>query len=201
MATVLPADREGIDQAVACLRLGGVIVIPTDTVYGVVASATDPPAVRRLYAVKRRPDRQPVILLVSGPEQARRLARCDARAIELMQRYWPGPLTLVLPRPAGATDAGSQETVAMRAPGHPVALDLLRLLNAPLASSSANQAGEPPPKDAAEVAETLGAEVDLILDGGPAVIGQPSTILDLSGVTPRVIREGSIPGAELLGQS
>jgi L-threonylcarbamoyladenylate synthase len=202
MSPVVPADGVGIDRAAECLRGGGVIVIPTDTVYGVVALARDPAAVRRLYAVKRRPERQPVILLVSDAGQAAQLAHYGEPAAQLMHRYWPGPLTLVLER-RGAIDAtlGEGRTIAVRAPAHPAALELLRRLAEPLASSSANHAGEPPPKDAAAVAATLGEEIDLILDGGPATIGQPSTILDLSGPEPRVIREGSLLRAQLLGPS
>jgi L-threonylcarbamoyladenylate synthase len=202
MSPVVLADSEGIGRAAECLRGGGVIAIPTDTVYGVVALAGDPAAVRRLYAVKRRPERQPVILLVSDAEQAAQLARCNDRAVQLMHRYWPGPLTLVL-EPRRTMDAGQGEgaTIAVRAPAHPAALELLRRLARPLASSSANHAGEPPPRDAAAVAVALGDEVDLILDGGPAALGQPSTILDLSGTEPRVIREGSLSRAQLLGPS
>ena len=178
------------------------IAFPTDTVYAVGARALDPSAVRRLYAVKRRCDQQPVVLLVSEPDQVRGWAVVGERAEALMTRFWPGPLTLVLPRRAGGPIVGAAgPTVAFRAPDNPVALQLLRAFGEPIASSSANRAGAPPPVDADGVFKSIEHEVDLILDGGPTVIGTPSTILDLSGDVPRVLRQGSLSEMELLGSS
>jgi L-threonylcarbamoyladenylate synthase len=111
-----------------------------------------------------------------------------------MDRYWPGPLTLVLPAPS-PTDGS---TIAVRAPDHDVARALLAALGEPIASSSANPAGQRPPVDADEVIAALDDELDLVLDGGPCRIGQPSTILDLSGATPRILRQGAIPSSELI---
>ena len=193
-----PADDAHVDAAAARLRQGAVLVFPTETVYGVGARAADADAVRRLYAIKRRPAEQPMILLVASSPQVERLAVCDERARRLMRRFWPGALTIVLPRRAGAaTPAALGETLAFRAPGHAVTLRLLQALDEPLASSSANRAGAPPPLDADAAAAALGDEVDLVLDGGPVSIGRPSTIVDLSGPALRVVRSGAISAAEL----
>jgi L-threonylcarbamoyladenylate synthase len=171
-----------------------VIAFPTDTLYAVAARAADPVAVARLYDVKERPAGQPMAWLVLDREQVERFAVVSAAAAELMARYWPGPLTLVLPgRPR--SDA---PTIAVRAPDHDVALALLRALGEPVASSSANPSGQPPPVNADQVIAGLGDQLDIVLDGGPCRIGQPSTILDLSGATPRILREGAIPADALI---
>ena len=189
-----PADASHIAQTVERLRQGAVVAFPTDTLYAVAARAGDPVAVGRLYEVKRRPSGQQMIWLVRGATQVDPVARVSPAAADLMARFWPGPLTLVLP----AREASGPSTIAFRAPDHPVALALLTLLDEPVASSSANRAGEPPPTDANQVAARLDDTIDIILDGGACRIGQPSTILDLSGPTPRVLRQGAIPAAELL---
>ncbi len=189
-----PADPSHIAQAAERLRGGGVIAFPTDTLYGVGARVTDPAAVARLYRVKRRPSGQPMVWLVTDRAQVERFAVVSLAATKLMARFWPGPLTLVLI--ARVPSDGS--TVAVRAPNHDVALALLTALGEPIASSSANPAGQPPPVDADQVIAGLGDELDLVLDGGPCRIGQPSTILDLSGVTPRILRQGAIPASELI---
>ena len=187
-----PADAEHVSQAVERLRHGAVIAFPTDTLYAIAARAADTDAVRRLYAAKRRPSTQPAIWLVSDRAQVDPFAIVTPEAAQLMGRYWPGPLTLVLP----SRDTGS--TLAVRAPNHPVALRLLRALGEPVASSSANRAGAPPPVDADAVLAGLGDDLDLVLDGGHCQIGEPSTILDLSLPEPRVLREGAIPTQELI---
>ena len=189
-----PADASHIAQAAERLRAGAVIAFPTDTLYGVGARAADPAAVARLYQVKRRPAGQPMVWLVSDRDQVEGFAVVSAAATELMARYWPGPLTLVLP----ARIPADGSTIAVRAPDHDVALALLTSLAEPIASSSANPAGQPPPVDADQVIAGLDGELDLVLDGGPCRIGQPSTILDLSGATPRILRQGAIPSTELI---
>jgi L-threonylcarbamoyladenylate synthase len=194
-----PAEAPYITQAISRLLQGAVIAFPTDTLYAIGARARDPSAVRRLYAIKRRPPTQPVILLVADASQVPEWAVVTPRAEQLMLRYWPGPLTLVLMRRPGAPLVGAAgATLAFRAPDHPVALELLRGLTEPIASSSANHAGAPPPADAASVVTALDQELDLILDGGPTSLGQPSTILDLSADEPRILRQGVIPESELL---
>jgi L-threonylcarbamoyladenylate synthase len=188
------ADPSHIAQAAERLRAGAVIAFPTDTLYGVGARAADPAAVARLYEVKRRPAGQPMVLLVHDRDQVQQLAVVSPAAADLMARFWPGALTLVLP----ARVPGEGATVAVRAPNHDVALALLSALGEPIASSSANPAGQPPPVDAEQVIAALDDELDLVLDGGPCAIGQPSTILDLSGAAPRILRQGAIPTSELI---
>ncbi len=189
-----PADRSHIARAAERLRAGAVIAFPTDTLYAVAARAGDPVAVARLYEVKQRPSAQPMVWLVAGRSQVERFAVVSAAAAELMARFWPGPLTLVLP----ARIPSDGPTIAVRAPNHDVALALLRSLGEPIASSSANPAGRPPPVDADQVIAGLGDRLELVLDGGPCRIGQPSTILDLGGATPRILRQGAIPASELI---
>ena len=193
MTSRWPADASHIARAAERLRAGAVIAFPTDTLYAVGARAADPAAVGRLYQVKRRPSGQPMVWLVNDRDQVERFAVVSPDAAMLMARFWPGPLTLVLP--ASTTADGS--TIAVRAPNHDVALALLTALGEPIASSSANPAGQSPPVDADQVIAGLGDDLDLVLDGGPCRIGQPSTILDLSGATPRILRQGVIPAADL----
>jgi L-threonylcarbamoyladenylate synthase len=192
-----PADPSHIAQAAEQLRAGAVIAFPTDTLYAVAARAADPVAVARLYEVKHRPSAQPMVLLVLDKAQVEPFAVVSAPAAALMARFWPGPLTLVLPARIPTDGA----TIAVRAPNHQVALALLTSLDEPIASSSANLAGAPPPVDADQVVAGLGDRVDVVLDGGPCRIGQPSTILDLSGATPRILRQGAIPASELISPS
>jgi L-threonylcarbamoyladenylate synthase len=189
-----PADASHIAQAAERLRAGAVIAFPTDTLYGVGARAPAAAAVARRKPVKRRPAGQPMVWLVTDRAQVEQFAVVSPAATQLMDRYWPGPLTLVLPAPS-PTDGS---TIAVRAPDHDVARALLAALGEPIASSSANPAGQRPPVDADEVIAALDDELDLVLDGGPCRIGQPSTILDLSGATPRILRQGAIPSSELI---
>jgi L-threonylcarbamoyladenylate synthase len=188
-----PADAAHIAEAAERLRQGAVIAFPTDTLYGVGARARDPLAVERLYRAKQRPVGQPMVWLVTGKRQVEADAVVNEAAAELMRRFWPGPLTLVLP----ARTAPQGSTIAVRAPNHEVALSLLRALGEPIASSSANTAGRPPPVDADQVIAGMEGRIDLVLDSGRCQIGQPSTILDLSVAEPRILREGAIPREEL----
>ena len=192
-----PADPSHIAQAAEQLRAGAVIAFPTDTLYAVGTRAADPVAVARLYEVKHRPSAQPMVWLVLDRAQVQRFAIVSAAAAELMARFWPGPLTLVLPTRMKTNGP----TIAVRAPDHQVALALLRSLDEPIASSSANRAGAPPPVDADQVIAGLRDRVDIVLDGGPCRIGHPSTILDLSGPTPRILRQGVISASELVSPS
>lgn len=189
-----PADQPSIARAAQRLREGAVIAFPTDTLYAVGVRARDPVAVQRLYHAKQRPANQPMVWLVTGRDQAEADAVVTDDAAELMRRFWPGPLTLVLPARADP----DRTTIAVRAPDHEVALALLRSLAEPIASSSANTAGQPPPVDAAQVIAAMDSRIDLVLDGGPCRIGQPSTILDLSGLAPRILRQGAIEAAKLV---
>jgi L-threonylcarbamoyladenylate synthase len=189
-----PADPSHVAQAADRLRAGAVIAFPTDTLYAIGARALDRAAVQRLYDVKRRPLSQPLVWLVINQAQVEGFAMVSEAAAILMRRFWPGPLTLVLPARQGVELA----TMAVRAPAHEVALALLHDLGEPIASSSANAAGRPPPVDAAQVVEGLGDALDVVLDGGSCPVGEPSTILDLSGAAPRILRQGAVPAAELV---
>ena len=194
MAERWPADAAHLSEAADRLRRGAVMAFPTDTLYAVGARACDPVAVQRLYQAKERPATQPMVWLVTGRDQVEADAVVTGAAADLMRRFWPGPLTLVLPARAHADGT----TIAVRAPDHEVALSLLASLGEPIASRSANRAGQPPPIDAEQVIAGMGDRIDLVLDGGPCRIGQPSTILDLSGPAPRILRPGAIPASELI---
>jgi L-threonylcarbamoyladenylate synthase len=191
---------ELIDRAVEILRRGGVIALPTETVYGLAANAEDELAVRRIFAIKGRPSTHPLIVHLPDaaalPEWARSVPE---EAHRLAAAFWPGPLTLVLKRTARATDAitGGQDTVAVRVPNHPVALAVLRALGGGLAAPSANRFGRVSPTTAEHVRQDLGGDVDLLLDGGPCTVGVESTIVDLSSGEPAILRPGGLAAEEL----
>jgi len=190
-----------VERAVAILRAGGVVAIPTETVYGLAADAANPEAVARIYAIKGRPADHPLIVHVASAAQLGRYAiPRDNRAAKLGARFWPGPLTLVVPRAATVGDfvTGGQDTVAVRVPNHPLALQILAAFGGALAAPSANRFGRISPTTAAHVAADLGTEVDLIVDGGPARIGVESTIVDLTAEVAGILRAGAI-GPSALG--
>ena len=195
------ADDAGIIcHAQHLLRSGEVVAFPTDTVYGVGAHAFQPEAVAALYAVKNRPTTKAIPILVAQIEDMARVARhVPAVAWELAARFWPGALTLVLPRaeqiPSVVTAGG--DTVAVRYPDHPTPLVLMRSAGAPLAATSANLSGQPSPTSALQVAEQLACRVPLIIDGGRCPGGVPSTVVDLSVEPPRLLRAGAISAREL----
>lgn len=189
-----------LDQALAALRAGEAIGLPTETVYGLAADASRPEAVRRIFALKGRPADHPLIVHVAGADQL------DAWAIEipdaaqaLAARFWPGPLTLILRKQPRVPDevTGGQATVGLRCPAHPVALELLRAFGGGLAAPSANRFGRISPTTAAHVREEFGDAVPVVLDGGECEVGIESTILDLSGGAPRILRPGRISRAEI----
>jgi L-threonylcarbamoyladenylate synthase len=159
-----------VDQAAILLAEGGLVAFPTETVYGLGADATDDAAVARIYAAKQRPRFNPLILHVADTEAARAIAHFESRADALAGRFWPGPLTLVLPRRADATISSlalaGLDTVALRVPGHPVAQKILTAVARPIAAPSANRSGRISPTTAAHVADDLRDAVDLIVDGG-----------------------------------
>jgi L-threonylcarbamoyladenylate synthase len=182
-------------RAAAILRSGGLVAFPTETVYGLGADATDADAVRKIFAVKGRPSTNPLICHVPDESVARRYARMwPPVAAQLAATFWPGPLTLVLPKtddiPHDVT--AGRDTVALRAPNHALTLMLLRILDRPLAGPSANQSSHVSPTTAQHVRDELGDRVDMILDGGPCDVGIESTVLDLSGVRPAILRPGGV---------
>jgi L-threonylcarbamoyladenylate synthase len=202
---VVVSGVDGVARAVDVLRAGGLVAFPTETVYGLGADAEQPAAVARVFAAKGRPVGHPLIVhlgdadlldawAVAVPPEARLLA--DA--------FWPGPLTLLLWRGSRVSDAvtGGRPTLGLRVPDHPVALALLEAFGGGLAAPSANRFGRVSPTTAADVVAELGPSVDLVLDGGPCTVGVESTIVDLTGDQPVVLRPGGVSGerlAEVLG--
>ena len=201
-ATILPADEQAIARAAQLLRDGELVAFPTETVYGLGADATNDQAVARIFAAKGRPQFNPLIVHVVRRSAAEALAVFDARAREAARRFWPGPLTLVLRRREGSglsplVSAGL-DTVALRNPIHGVDRDLLMATGKPIAAPSANRSGRISPTTAADVAAELGERVALILDSGPCPIGIESTVLDLSGPTPVLLRPGAVTLQQLI---
>ncbi len=172
--------------AVEALRAGELVVLPTDTVYGLAAHPDFPAAIARVYAVKERPAEKALPLLVTGAAQAATVVRVSPLAERLMARFWPGGLTLVLPTLAG------DGTLAVRMPDHPVPLALIAALGAPLATTSANRSGQPSCTTAADVLAQLPAGYAVLVDAGPSPGGQDSTVLDLTSDPARVLRAGAI---------
>jgi len=195
-AAVRKPDAAAYAEAARLLRAGALVAFPTETVYGLGADATSDEAVARIFEAKGRPRFNPLIVHVPGAREAESYAVFDDRARTLSARFWPGPLTLVLPRSAGCRVSllcsAGLPTLAVRAPRHPVAQRLLAEARVPLAAPSANRSGGVSPTTAAHVAASLGARVPLILDGGPCLIGLESTVLDLSEATPRLLRPGAV---------
>lgn len=185
-----------MQRAVAALREGGLIGLPTETVYGLGADASNELAVRRIFAVKGRPSTHPLIVHVASAEVARRwVADWPAAAEALAGAFWPGPLTLIVKRGPLASDAvtGGQDTVGLRVPDHPLARAVLEAFGGGVAAPSANRFGRVSPTTAQHVREELGRDVEVVLDGGPCRVGVESTIVDVSGARPRLLRPGGVP--------
>ena len=201
MSERLGCAAHDIERAARVLRAGGLVAFPTETVYGLGGVATDDRAVAAIFAAKGRPRRNPLIVHIEGRAEAAGLARWNDRAERLAARFWPGALTLILPRAPGcplspAVSAGGA-TVGLRAPAHPVARALLRATALPVAAPSANPAGGISPTTAGHVAQGLGGRIDVILDGGRCEIGVESTVLDLTEAVPRLLRPGGVTRAAL----
>jgi len=189
-----------IRKAAEILRAGGLVAFPTETVYGLGADASSEKAVARLYAVKRRPTEHPVIVHFASPGEAFGWASAVPEAArKLAAKFWPGPLTLILKRSERAKNfvTGGQDTVGLRVPSNPVARELLREFGQGVAAPSANRFGRVSPTTAAHVREDLGKDVDLVLEGGPSEVGIESTIVDLSGAAPALLRPGHISREEI----
>ena len=189
-----------IAKAVKLLKEGRLVAFPTETVYGLGADASNAQAIALLFAVKRRPADHPVIVHFDGSERAFAWAReVPEVARTLAKRYWPGPLTLILKRSSLARDfiTGGQDHVGVRVPAHPVAHELLAAFAGGVAAPSANRFGHISPTSAAHVRADLGADADLVLEGGPSEVGIESTIVDLSRGAPGLLRPGKISGGEL----
>jgi L-threonylcarbamoyladenylate synthase len=185
-----------IAEAAGALREGRLVAFPTETVYGLGGDATSDAAVARIFAAKGRPRFNPLIVHVAGLAAAEALAAFDDRAREVARRFWPGPLTLVLWRRADSgvslLASAGLDTVAVRVPAHWVAQDLMRATGRPLAAPSANRSGRVSPTEAAHVAAEFSGSVALVLDGGRCPVGVESTVLDLTGATPTLLRPGGV---------
>jgi L-threonylcarbamoyladenylate synthase len=191
-------EPERIARAAAVIRAGGLVAFPTETVYGLGADGLNPEAVARIYEAKGRPPEKGLILhLADAEELAPLVEEIPPAARKLLSKFAPGPLTLVLRARAvvPASARGGGETVAVRWPDHPVARELIRAAGRPVAAPSANPSGEPPPTEAGQVARTLAGRIDMILDGGPTRFGVASTLVDLTGAAPAILREGAVPAA------
>jgi L-threonylcarbamoyladenylate synthase len=196
LTRVAQADALAIADAVQVLASGGLIAFPTETVYGLGADATDGRAVARLYEAKGRPAFNPLIAHVPDAAAARALARFDADATRLAEAFWPGPLTLVLPKTGDCTVAelatAGLDSVAVRVPDHPVAQKILTAFGRPVVAPSANRSGHVSPTQAAHVLADLGGRIDLIVDGGATPVGVESTIVACLG-EPLLLRPGGLP--------
>lgn len=198
---IVPADAAGVEAAARALREGRLVALPTETVYGLAADATDDRAVARIFAVKGRPTFNPLISHLPDAEHAFALATGDARAERLAAAFWPGPLTMVLARraecPVSLLATAGLDSIALRVPAHPVARAVLAATGRPVAAPSANRSGRISPTTAQHVLDDLGDDVDLILDGGPCTVGVESTIVDLSTATARLLRPGGLASEDI----
>lgn len=199
MKTIL--FREDLEQAAALLRNGGLVGVPTETVYGLAGNGLDEAAVRRIYEVKGRPEVKPLALMVSGAEEMERYCEDVPQAAKaLAERFWPGPLSIVL---KARTDVVPEivraggETVSLRCPDHAMTLQALKLAGIPFAAPSANPSGSPSPKTADEVLSYFNGQIDAVIDGGPCGLGRESTILDMSRVPYRILRQGALAAEEI----
>ena len=203
---IVVAGDAGVAEAARVLAAGGLIAFPTETVYGLGADAGNGEAIARLYAAKGRPAFNPLIAHVASAAAARKLARFDTAAERLSAAFWPGPLTLVLPKtpdcPVAALATAGLDSVAVRLPRHPVAQSLLRAFGGPVVAPSANRSGHVSPTTAAHVLADLGGRIDLIVDGGATPVGLESTIVACLGKEPALLRPCGVPRAaieEVLG--
>jgi L-threonylcarbamoyladenylate synthase len=195
MSPQFPGEEQ-LPQAIELLKKGGVVAFPTDTLYGLGAALSFDSAVERIYEIKQRPRHLPFPLLLADISDISRVTeQVPAAAWHLARRFLPGGLTLVLPRASWVSPlvTAGGDTVAVRVPAHPLTLALIRGVGEPVIGTSANLSGKPSPVTAEEVRQQLGSRVDLIVDGGRCPGGVGSTVLDLSGATPAILREGAIP--------
>jgi L-threonylcarbamoyladenylate synthase len=197
---ILPAGEAAVAEAARILGQGGLVAFPTETVYGLGADATNATAIARLYQAKGRPAFNPLIAHVGDIEAAQRIARFDAQATALATAFWPGPLTLVLPKTGDCAVAdlatAGLETIAIRVPAHRIAREILRAFGGPVVAPSANLSGHVSPTTAAHVQSDLAGRIDLIVDGGPVEVGVESTIVGCFDA-PVLLRPGGLPRGEI----
>ncbi len=194
--------NDDIEAAAAALARGALVILPTETVYGLAADAGDPVAVARIFEAKGRPRFNPLIAHVADLAAAERVAELPPLGVQLARAFWPGPLTLVArARPTGGVcdlARGGLDSVAVRVPAHPVALALLRAFDRPVAAPSANRSGRPSPTRLADALEETGGSVAVALDGGDCRVGLESTVVSLLGERPAILRAGGVTRAELV---
>lgn len=199
--TIVAATKESIDRAAKALAKGEIAAFPTETVYGLGANALNAAAVAKVFAAKDRPRFNPLIVHVLGEEEAEAYAVINDTARGLMRAFWPGPLSLVLPRKSGCAIAdlvsSGLDTIALRAPSHPVARALLEAARLPIAAPSANRSGRVSPTTATHVEAELGSLPAMILDGGPCTLGLESTVLGIDGDEVSLLRLGALPRQEI----
>ncbi len=191
---------KSVEEAARIVRDGGVVAIPTDTVYGLACDMCNEEAVRRIYAIKGRPAHLPLIVMLAAASQwSLAAASATPYALEMMEKFWPGALTIILPARPELPELvlGGGSTVGLRIPDHNIARELLHLAARPLATTSANRSGSPAPDNATWVAEELGDDVDYILDGGTCPGGMASTVLNCAVEPPCILRPGPITAAQL----
>jgi len=201
MGEILSINDTNITRAGDALRGGGLVAMPTETVYGLAADATNGQAVARIYEAKGRPSFNPLIIHVSDLDDAQKWGQFNAAAIELARAFWPGPLTLVVPKTEGATLSdlvtAGLDSIAIRVPAHPAAQDLIKAAGVPLAAPSANKSGSISPTSPAHVHDSLGGAVDYILAGGSCAVGLESTIIDCTRDAPSLLRPGGITAEQI----
>ena len=193
-------SKEQISRAAEILKNGGLVAIPTETVYGLAANAFDKEAIRKIFLAKGRPMDNPLIVHIADIQMLSKLvADFPKTAKKLSETFWPGPLTMILPKSEKIPDEVSAglPTVAIRRPSHPVALELIKVSGLPLAAPSANRSGSPSPTTAQHVLSDLDGQIDAVLDGGPCSVGLESTVIALEGNTPRILRPGGVTAEQI----
>ena len=196
-----PADAAGIARGAELLRQGELVALPTETVYGIAAAARNGEAVKKIFVAKGRPQDNPLIIHVPSADWLERYCQnVPAAAYRLAEKFWPGPLTMILEDKGVVSPAttGERDTLGVRCPNHPVTLAVIEKAGVALAAPSANPAGQPSPKTAQEVLDYFDGHMEGIIDGGPCALGVESTIVDLTGEEPVILREGAIPAQEIL---
>ena len=197
---IISADEKGLQRAVELLRAGGIGAFPTDTVYGLGARIDSEPAIKKIFKAKGRSQGQPLPILIADAEQLRQIAeQIPPLAWKLAERFWPGGLTLVIPKAPQISEliSAGGDSVGIRLPKHPVPLALIRGLGIPIIGTSANLSGQPSPVTAKEVIDQFEERLDFVIDGGRCPGGKESTIIDLTQQPPRILREGAIPMKEI----
>jgi L-threonylcarbamoyladenylate synthase len=201
MTEILQANEAGVMRAAALLREGALVAFGTETVYGLGGDATNAKAVAAIFQAKGRPRFNPLICHFDSTERAFCTVVADERARRAAHRFWPGPLTLVLPRqpecPVALLSSAGLNTLAVRVPGHPTAISLLRRIGRPIAAPSANRSGQVSPTSARHVLDGLNGRIAAVLDSGPCIIGVESSVLDLSGADPLLLRPGGVSAEDL----